>query len=133
MRLVPSLCVAVALFGGAHAEENSNTWTLESVVTLRKVDECKNSNNKQSVSIQGTPKEYLVGVRAFFPCDAKTAQPYLTLPTDGKATLVLSSSPSKSSCECMRSLEISLVGRLSKGNTLYVVNEHEVVGHAPAP
>jgi hypothetical protein len=133
MRLTLSLCIAIALIAEAHAEEASNTWTLESGVKLLKVEECKSSGNKQSISVRGSPKEYLIGIRAFFPCDGKTNQPYLTVPTDGKATLVLSSSASKSSCECMKSLAITLASRLSKGDTLYVVNEHEVVGHATAP
>jgi len=130
-------CIVLLLDGLAHGEESQpKTWTYENGVSLRKVEECKNGEGKQSVAVRGTPKEYIVEVRAFFTCDRTLKNPWVTLPLDGKATLVLDSKAPAlfaSSCDCFRSLSVSIAGRLSKGDTLYVVSEQVVVGHVVVP
>lgn len=129
--------IFLLLVGSAHGEESQpKTWTYETGVSLRKVEECKKDEEKQSVAIRGTPKAYIVEVRAFFSCDRTLKNPWVTLPLNGKATLVSDSKPPglfASSCDCFKAISVSIAGRLSKGDTLYVVSEQVVVGHVIMP
>lgn len=120
----------------AHAEEASNTWTYETGVQLQKIEQCANGSGNQTVTVSGTPKKYLVKIRAYFDCESKFSKPWVNEPPDGNATLVLGAVKSgsfSSSCECLKSVTVSVSGRLTKGKVLYVVNGQEVVGHVVLP
>jgi len=134
-----SLAIFITLFlsaAVAYAEEESNAWTYETGVQLQKIDKCTNDSGNQAVTVSGTPKKYLVNIRAYFDCDSKLRKPWVNEPPDGNATLVLGAVKSgsfSSSCECLKSVTVSVSGRLSKGKVLYVVNGQEVVGHVVLP
>lgn len=129
--------VALLAISSVQAEEiTSPSWTLETGVRLRKVEQCAKGAEKQRIVVSGTPREYLVNVNAVFCCGGKLKNPWLNLPHDGKASLVLDTEQARgfsSSCECFKSLTIGISGRLARGDVLYVVNGQEVVGHVVLP
>jgi RHS repeat-associated protein len=65
------------------------------------------------------------------------APPYLTTTNNHKATLVLEPKKSRhlfnASAETQRFLKINIKGRLGSGDTVYVLNNYEVIGHVVLP
>lgn len=135
--VVLSWAVASLAISSVQADEiTSPSWTFETGVRLGKVEQCAKGEGKQRIVVSGAPREYLVNVSAVFSCGGKLKNPWLNLPYDGRASLVLETEQPggfRSSCECFKSLTIGISDRLSRGDILYVVNGQEVVGHVVLP
>ena len=122
-----------------NTEQASDSFTLETGVALQEFKACdaKQGVQEQISSVKKLSDGYEVSVSAFFACNADVSRPYLTVTNQKKTTLVVNPSTSKevfsSSCECARSLVIRLTNRLEAGDTLYVLREHEVLGHLMMP
>lgn len=120
-------------------EKSSDSFTLETGVALQEVKACDAAKKDQepTSSVRKLSDGYEITVAAFFACNAVVSRPYLTATNQKKATLVIeSSAPSEffgSSCECARALVIKLSDRLESGDTLYLLREHEVLGHLVMP
>lgn len=120
------------------AERNIDTFTLETGVALQGVKACDTDQRVQKpASVRKLPDGYEITVSTFFSCNSEATKPYLTVTNEKKATLVIESTSPKaimgSSCECARTLIIKLTGRLDPGDTLYLLREHEVLGHLFMP
>lgn len=109
--------------------EEKNTFTLSSGVSIAEIATCSDVPSRK-FSVIKSASDYLVTTTGNFSCQTEAMKPYLTIPIDKKATLVIQSESSKSSCECFRSVTIKLSGRLDSGDLLYVSNSGEVIGHA---
>ena len=79
-----------------------------------------------------TGPDYIITVRAFLSCGSRVDQPWLTVPIDKRATLVLPSED-HSECECETKLAVKLSDRVESGDLVYVLANREVVGHAVVP
>lgn len=76
---------------------------------------------------------YEVAMLTFMSCGTGVPKAYLTATNNKKATLVILPTAKESSCECARSLRITLSNRLEPGDTLYVSYDHDVLGHLVVP
>ncbi|CBM10287.1 protein of unknown function [Ralstonia solanacearum PSI07] len=90
-----------------------------------------------SLASRRATNSHQVSVTGYFACQSQLEPPFLTMDNEGKVTLVLM--PRRhflefaSTCECSRSMTIDISGRLTAGQTLYVLNDREVVGHVVVP
>jgi hypothetical protein len=113
-------------------KSKSDTFTLASRVELAKIEDCGNSGDG-SLSVSKKGATYSVHTSGVFFCNSAVKPPYLTLPKDGKATLILDSISDDKGCECFRSVHVEISDRLEQGQTLYVLNNGEVIGHVVLP
>lgn len=113
-------------------EDTKDTFTMSTGVSVAEVKTCANAPAR-NLSIRKSASDYLVTATGSFACDSKIMKPYLTIPIERKATLVIQAEDSKSSCECFRSVTLKITGRLEAGDVLYVLNSGEVIGHAELP
>ena len=128
----PLFFAAAATVSCSKSEVNSNTWTLATGVSVVETNACGNGT-QQGMAVKKISSDYLVTVQGFFTCEAEISRPYLTLERDGRATLVINSPHTNSNCECNRAVTVKVVGRLKPSNTLYVLTNEEVLGHAVLP
>ena len=140
MRLIILLQIACLLIVGCtkSPDDNTNTFTLASGVKLVDNAECTESDTTmQSLAVHRIASGYRVKVVGYFACQDELEPPYLTPDVDGKSTLVLA--PKRhgfgfsTSCECSRKLSIDLNDRLKANQTLYVLNDRDVIGHVVVP
>ena len=125
--VIAALAILLSSCGTKHEEQN--TFTLSSGVSIAEITTCSDVPSRK-FSVIKSASDYLVTTTGNFSCQTETMKPYLTIPIDKKATLVIQSEALKSSCECFRSVTIKLSGRLDSGDLLYVSNSGEVIGHA---
>ncbi|WP_431050606.1 hypothetical protein [Roseateles sp. L2-2] len=87
------------------------------------------------MKIEKSNDGYSVSAVAALQCEAAKPSPFLSTTVDRKATLVLGRDHGKSGsgCECFQRLKISIQGRLEPGDTLYLLNDYQVIGHAVVP
>lgn len=132
------LGIGVAISACSGKSDGDGQFTLASGVTLAKVAQCSTVAESTELKISRTPDGYRVTAAAFFGCETEFEPPYLSLAKDDRATLVLL--PKRrgalgfgNACECSRVVAIDVAGRLEAGQTLYVLNDHEVIGHTRVP
>ena len=126
--------MAISLLSCSKEETGSKTYTLMTGVSVTEVSACSDKLQRGIFVSKGTEKsEYLVGAADAFSCESKIHPPFLTVTKDKRATLVLTSDTGKSDCECLRTISMKLSGRMEAGDTLYVVNSSEVMGHVVLP
>lgn len=114
-----------------------SAFTLQTGVSVQSVTPCVDGDPVQSLSLRKDGSAYLVDVATSLRCDSQT-EPFVTVTHEHKATLVLDSGATSrsgfhSGCECARKLQIKIDGRLEAGDTLYVLNDYEVLGHLGVP
>jgi hypothetical protein len=115
-------------------DESFTTFTLHSGISIEEAAKCNIDSAKEAIEVESSsPSNYLVTVTTHLPCDSEFEQPWLTLEKDGHATLVLNTKERRigfdSRCDCSRTIRARIDGRLRAGQTLYVVSDHEVLGH----
>ena len=113
-------------------ENNANTFTLATGVSLTEVKVCSETP-KRGLSVRKSNSDFLITAAGTFACDAEIQAPYLSLTREKKATLVIDSKATKSDCECFTTVTVKLSDRLEAGDTLYVSNDGEVLGHVVMP
>lgn len=113
-------------------EDIKNTFTMSTGVSIAEVKTCSDTP-KFDLSVQKSSSDYVVTTTGAFSCESEVMKPYLTIPNGKKATLVIQSDASKSSCECFRSVTVKISDRLEPGDVLYVLNSGEVIGHVALP
>jgi hypothetical protein len=114
------------------AQQNANVFTLSTGIVLEKVEDYEDSKwIEGKLSLQKTGNDYLVVVTGYFSCGA-LKKPYL-IDREKRTTLVIWGGGCSGGCECGRALTIRISDRAKPGDTLYVVNEDEVLGHFVLP
>ncbi len=135
-------CTLVATLGGCEEnhKDTSNSFTFETGITLQSYmsEKLEGSEVDLSYSVQKVPDGYLVRTGVVSDCTSDSlAPPYLTDGIDHKATLVLKDSPSKATfhrySECWGTAEVTIANRLQAGDTVYILNNGEVLGHLVMP
>jgi hypothetical protein len=121
---------------GEH-QSSPSAFTLQTGVSVQSVTPCADGDPVQSLSLRKDGSSYLVDVATSLRCDSQT-EAFVTVTHERKATLVLDRSAASrsgfhSGCECARKLQIKIDGRLESGDTLYVLNDYEVLGHLSVP
>jgi hypothetical protein len=130
---------AALLTAGCSSESKApeRKSAFERGVTLSSSAQCIAEPVIQSVSIQPRLSGYRVTATSYFDCQRRLAEPYLVDIPERPATLVLRPKPNSglfsTSCECPTSLTVDVEGRLKRGQRLYVVNNHEVIGDVVVP
>lgn len=114
---------------------DQNVSTLATGVVVTKLEACNATESTQRMAIEKTSDGYSVSAVAALQCESEKPTPFLTTTIDRKATLVLGREAMKSTsgCECFQRLQVSIQGRLESGDTLYLLNDYVVVGHALVP
>ncbi len=132
------LVVCLAIGGCSQRNMADSQFTLSSGVKLVKDTLCSTTAPATtSLAIRRATNGHQVSVTGYFACHSQLEPPFLTMDNEGKVTLVLM--PRRhllefsSTCECSRSMTIDISGRLTVGQTLYVLNDREVVGHVVVP
>lgn len=87
------------------------------------------------MAIEKMSDGYSILAVAALQCEPGQPAPFLSNTIDRKATLVLGRGLGKSTsgCECFQRVQISIRGRLESGDTLYLLNDYEVIGHVIVP
>ena len=117
-------------------EPSSSTFTLETGVKVTRISGCEKGDYRPQMSLNKDGKNYKMLVVTPLQCDVELVPPFLTVQSGHRATLVLGRAMrggSSSGCECPRSVDLSIEGRLEPGDTLYVLNDYQVLGHFPVP
>ena len=132
-----SLASLLVLASCGERQSSPSAFTLQTGVSVQNVTPCVDGDPVQSLSLRKDGGGYLVDVATSLRCDSQT-EPYVTVTHERKATLVLDGSTASrsgfhSGCECARKLQIKIDGRLEAGDTLYVLNDYEVLGHLGVP
>ena len=132
-----SLAALLVLASCGERQNSPSAFTLQNGVSVQNITPCADGEPVQSLSLRKDGGGYLVDVATSFRCDSQT-EPFVTVAHERKATLVLDSraafrSGFHSGCECTRKLQIKIDGRLEAGDTLYVLNDYEVLGHLGVP
>nr|CCA80976.1 conserved hypothetical protein [blood disease bacterium R229] len=131
------LVVCLAISGCSQRNMTDSQFTLSSGVKLVKDTQCSTTPATTSLASRRATNSHQVSVTGYFACQSQLEPPFLTMDNEGKVTLVLV--PRRhflefaSTCECSRSMTIDISGRLTAGQTLYVLNDREVVGHVVVP
>lgn len=112
-------------------EEAKGVFTLATGVSVISASACSEVPSHR-LDVSKSAADYIVVAAGTFACNPEIKAPYLSLPRDKKATLVLNST-SESTCDCFRTVTVGLAGRLKPGDILYVLNNGEVLGHAVMP
>lgn len=110
---------------------NANTFTLATGVSITNTTACSESPI-QGLTVGKSGSDYILTAAGAFSCGSEVQTPYLSIKRDKRATLVLDSK-SKSSCDCFRVVTVKVSNRLAAGDTLYVLNNGEVLGHVVMP
>jgi hypothetical protein len=112
-------------------------FTLQTGVTLQSSSACVDFRDGQSMSLKPMADGYLVSAITPTRCEGEAIKPFMTATLEHRSTLVLNQPVpgSNASCECPRSIEVAIRGRIEPGDTLYILNDYEVLGHftIPAP
>jgi len=132
-----SVAALLVLASCGERQNSPSTFTLQTGVSVQNVTPCVDAEPVQSLSLRKDGSGYLVDVATSLSCDSQT-EPFVTVTYERKATLVLNRSATSrsvfhSGCECARKLQIRIDGRLESGDTLYVLNDYEVLGHLGVP
>ena len=131
-----SFAVSILLVACSRPSSQDATFTLESGVTLV-ASQCEDEAAMKPLSLRKEKDAYLLTISSMFPCGAELDAPFLTVGAEKKATLVLKATDSRwgfhSGCECARTLNVQISGRLQAGDTVYVLNDYEVLGHFSLP
>lgn len=133
LRLLASLLCTSTLMACDNTVDNTNTVTLSSglEITLQK-EQC-NSTEKQKPTLIQRPAHYQLKLANFFSCDSRQ-EVYLTPEIDHKNSFVFFDKGENGKCECMKTFEINIANKLlSKGDTMYVVYNNEVIDHLTVP
>jgi hypothetical protein len=128
---------ACALLGCSEPEKDDATWTFHTGVRVIESKDCEAPTAEMpSIAVQRASNSYIVTVRDAFSCSG-LASPWVNLPRHKKASLVISPRTTwlggGRSCECPQALKVEITNRLEPGDTLYVVNDSQVVGHVVLP
>jgi len=136
MRSPTLLALFVSIFVSACSKQDAaspqNQFTLQSGVSLVNASACM-EEPKYSLGLEKDGPSYLVYATGRASCSSEAVAPYMTVVSDGRATLVLNPPQSKSSCECFRTFEARVVNRIHAGDILYVLTGGEVLGHVKVP
>jgi hypothetical protein len=100
------------------------------------MSDCEKGAYQPKMSLKKLGANYTVSVVTPLQCNTDLVPPFLTEQAEQRATLVLGRKipgSSDSGCECPRSIDLSIEGRLQPGDTLYVLNDYQVLGHLPVP
>lgn len=137
MRFIWMIALIFVMVACDRGEEHGSAITLATGVTLVGNAACDSQAKVGTLNVSKDGQGYIVAVSGYFPCDADLEPPYLHDAIEGKATLVFEPKYAKggfhSSCECARSLTVRLSDRVGGGDTLYVLNGTEVMGHLILP
>lgn len=131
--------LGLVAIGGCSPNKNAEgQFTLESGVKVTSLSSCLQSNQSIAPSIEKMQSFYRVRVVASAVCDIELEPPFLTLSNHQMVTLALRPKRHRAlgfqhDCECARSMTIDISGRLEVGQTLYLLNDYEVVGHLQVP
>ena len=120
----------------SNPEPSGSTFTLETGVKVTRISDCEKGDYQPKMSLKKIGENYKVSVVTPLQCNAELAPPFLTEQSGHRATLVLGRvkrGDSNSGCECPRSIDLNIEGRLQGGDTLYVLNDYQVLGHFPVP
>lgn len=126
------LLMAITVACSKQEVKESPAFTLMTGVKVVGVSPCTDEP-RHGLSIKKEASSYLVAVTGSFSCEVELKAPYLTLTREKRATLVADADVNKSSCECFRTKTVSVTERLESGDTLYGLNNGEVVGHTLLP
>jgi hypothetical protein len=127
------------ILGCSRSLDENGSFTLEKGVVLQEARSCNADQEPQetALAMKKVSNGYQIVVSAFFTCGADIQKPYLTITKTHKATLVIQQIEGnqifKSSCECSRTLVITLSKRLEQGDILYILRDSEVLGHFVMP
>jgi hypothetical protein len=128
---------AILPFLNSCSEQSSaeSTFTLQTGVTLQSSSDCVDFRDGQSISLKQIADGYLVSAITPIRCEGQAVKPFMTATLDHRTTLVLNrpTRGSEASCECPRSIQIAIRGRVEPGDTMYVLNDYEVLGHFTIP
>jgi len=110
-------------------------FTLQTGVTLQASSECVDFHAGQSISLSRIPDGYLVSAITPIRCAGQALKPFMTATLEHRTTLVFNQPVlgTEASCECPRAIEIAIRGRIEPGDTMYVLNDYEVLGHFTIP
>ena len=131
LRLV--LLASFLLCSCSKTETSGQTWTLQTGVSVLEAKICDATSVKDGLSVSKQSAQYVVELSDTFSCGVNLHSPWLTVVKSHKATLVLGAASGGSACECRGKVRIHIANRLEPGDTLYVLNENEVVGHVVLP
>jgi len=114
---------------------SGSTFTLQTGVTLQSSSDCVDFRDGQSISLKQISDGYLVSAITPIRCEGQAVKPFMTATLDHRTTLVLNrpAKGSEASCECPRSVQIAIRERVEPGDTIYVLNDYEVLGHFTIP
>lgn len=127
--------ISIVVISCSSANKTETAITLSKGVDTIELKDISGDKVSQSISVKKEKDSYLITVTAYFTEDIES--PWLTVTKDNRATLVLTPKKTRSgfnvSSETARTLVIRVTGRLSSGETLYVLNNREVIGHIVLP
>lgn len=132
-RLLIGLLCTCALIACDDKVDNTNTVTLSTglEITLQK-EEC-NATEKQQPRLTRQPEYYQLKLTNFFSCGSQQ-EVYLTPDIDHKSSFVFFDKRQGGQCECMKAFEVNIANKLiTKGDTMYVVYNNEVIDHLTVP
>lgn len=127
------LLTTLMLCSCSKTETPGHAWTLQTGVSVLESKVCDQTVLKDGLFVSKQANHYIVEVNETFACEADLRSPWLTVTKEHKATLVLVPSTNGGGCECRGKLRVKISDRLEAGETLYVLNENEVVGHVVLP
>jgi hypothetical protein len=108
-------------------------FNLESGISVLEARSCDETVVGDQLSVQKQAEGYIVLVSDTFACGESLRSPWLGATRDRKATLLLSSEPNRSGCECRGKVRVQIKHRLESGDTLYVMRDSQVIGHVVLP
>lgn len=136
--LINAIIVALPLLVACNSNESgsNDTFTLATGVKIVSISSCIENGDDFRGRITKNKNGYLVSLSEYFSCK-KIHQPFLTLPRKNKITLAIVSKEGllryANECECHRSIEIEIIGRLERKQILYVVRDNEVIDEFRIP
>jgi hypothetical protein len=132
MRFVPNV-LFVILLASCVKREAAPAYTLQTGVKVLEASLCSDSYSPPNFSVKKIQSWYEISVTEAFHCNSDLKNPWLSEPRNGKATLFLAGKSSAGNCECSAKLRVQISGRLSAGETLYVMGPDEIIGHVVLP
>lgn len=129
MKFPIRLLTLLLLIGCTSDQHDEPAFHLGSGVALIAAGECDHKQIGKSPVISKDKKGYVVSIFDAKVCRVRSESPSLSLTRSKKATLEVGDS----SCECARSIQVAVEGRLEAGDTLYIVNGGEVSEHLTVP
>lgn len=127
------ILTALMLCSCSKTETPVQAWTLQTGVSVLESKVCDQMVLRDGLSVSKQANHYIVEVNDTFTCEADLRSPWLTVTREHKATLVLAHSTKGSGCECRGKVRVKISDRVETGDTLYLLNESEVVGHVVLP